>query len=191
MPNLSIPSKNPAHPATRDPRSKCHAVGLPVKNTRLAEFLRVCRTFAVWGANWSRSTAGGSFGSGMVAGLYLVVFSHSLTARFGSGLMFTAGALTAVTMGLLAGAIGSRGRPTRSKSRTIVACLMLAVWAVAFGFLGDWTQIAVRSISLEALASPLVQYAVALSVSLVLLGIPAASQPVWVSPRRAFASVGC
>jgi spermine/spermidine synthase len=110
----------------------------------------------------------------MVAGLYLVVFCHSLTARFGSGLMFTAGALTAVTLGLLVGTIGSRGRPTGSKSRTIVACLMLAVWAVAFGFLANWTQIAVRSISLEALASPLVQYAVALGVSLLLLGIPAA-----------------
>ncbi|HEX4073133.1 MAG TPA: hypothetical protein VHX68_18275, partial [Planctomycetaceae bacterium] len=164
MPNLSIASKNSAHPATRDPRSKRHAVGLPANNRRLAEFLRVCRTFAIWGANWGRSTAGGSFGSGMVAGLYLIVFSHSLTARFGSGLMFTAGALTAVTVGLLAGAIGSPGRPTRSKSRTIVACLMLAVWAVAFAFLGNWTQFAVRSISLEALASPLVQYAVALGV---------------------------
>jgi hypothetical protein len=174
MPNLSIPSKNPAHPATRESRSKRHAVGLPVKKGRLAEFLHTCRTVAAWGANWGRSTAGGSFGSGMIAGLYLVVFGHSFSARFGSGLTVTAGALSAVTVGLLVGAIGSRGRPTRSKSRTIVACLVLAVWAVAFGLLSNWTQIAVRSISLEALASPLVHYAVALGVSLVLLGIPAA-----------------
>ena len=174
MPSLSIPSKNPAHPATRNPRSKRHAVGLPVKNRRLAEFLRVCRTFAAWAANWGRSTAGGSFGSGIVAGLYLVVFGHSLTARFGSGLTFTAGALTAVTVGLVVGAIGSRSAPDTIEKPNDRRLPDLAVWAMAFGCLGNWTQIAFRSISLEPSRRPSCNTAVAFGVSLVLLGMPAA-----------------
>jgi hypothetical protein len=88
--------------------------------------------------------------------------------------MFEAGALTAATLGLIVGAIGSRNRQAGLRSRSIIACLLLAVWALAFGSLANVAGLCCKSIDLNTLASPLSQYAVACCVSLLLIGVPAA-----------------
>ena len=123
---------------------------------------------------WTRSLSGVSFTSGIVAGLFVLVFCHGLSARFGEGLTFIAGAFAAVTLGLIAGAASLRGMKFQSRLGTILPCLLVAGWAIAFPQLADMAALACRSISLESLASPLVQYALACGVSLVLLGVPAA-----------------
>jgi hypothetical protein len=178
MPKLSIRSKNPSVIAIRGPRTKHPAAGLTVKRAqpagRLHSFLQTGRVVATGMMRWGRSTAGGSFGSGVVAGIDLIVFGHSLSARFGSALTFTAGVFAAATVGTLAGAIGSRRGRSGSRKQTLAASLLVAVWAIALGPLCGVTQLAYRSLSLEALASPVLQYAVAFGVSLVLVGIPAA-----------------
>jgi hypothetical protein len=132
------------------------------------------RRLASAAIDWSRSTAGGSFAGGVAAGLYAVAFWHPLTARFGTGLTFEAGTLAAGTVGLLVGAIASRSRKAGSRGRSIIACLLLAVWALAFGSLANVAGLCCKSIDLDTLASPLTQSAVAFCVSLLLIGVPAA-----------------
>ncbi len=174
MPSLSHASKKLSFAEPPRPRPKRHVDGGPDRNTRRAAILRAGRRLASAAIEWGRSTAGGSFGSGVVAGLYLVAFCHPLTARFGTGLTFVAGAFAAATVGTLVGAIGLRGRTAGSRWRSIVPCSVLAVWAMVFGWLADLTSLCCRSIALDAFASPLVQYTVAFGASLVLVGVPAA-----------------
>jgi Spermine/spermidine synthase domain len=166
MPSLTSPSKQRLSAGSPNIRTD--------RKSRVAALVRAGRRWAAAGLAWSRSTAGGSFGSGIVAGCYLIAFCHPLTSRFGSGLTFTAGALAAATAGMIAGAIGRRSRTASSRWPTIVLCLVLAVWAIAFGKLADVTEFCSRLVTLDALASPVVQFGVAFGSSLLLIGPPAA-----------------
>ncbi len=133
-----------------------------------------------------------SFGSGMVAGLYLVVFGHSLTARFGSGLMFTAG-----------GADRSYGGTSRRRNRfagppdTIEnpndrrlpdACRL------GRGVRPSWV-IGRRSRSDRSRSKPSLRPSCNMrwlwACRWSSWEYPLPARPVWVSPRRTFASVGC
>jgi hypothetical protein len=174
MASLSKPSQESFLAGSLKLRPRRRVDGETRRNRRFAAILGAGRRLASTGLKWSRSTAGGSFGSGIAAGLYLVAFCYPLTARFGTGLTVVAGAFAAATVGMLVGAIGSQRRAAASRWRSIVPCSLIAVWAMVFGSLAELTGHCCRLIALDAFASPLVQYAVAFSVSLVLIGMPAA-----------------
>jgi Spermine/spermidine synthase domain len=166
MPSLTNVAKNRA-PA-----------GLPRPQTggfnRVAVLLSTGRRIAAAGVKWTRSSAGGSFGSGCFAGLYVVGFCHALTARFGDSLPILAGVVTATAMGTLAGTFGLPNRGETSRWRLIALCVVLAAWTIAFRWLTDFAGLGYRWISLSLLTSPWVQYGIALGIGLVLLGVPAA-----------------
>jgi Spermine/spermidine synthase domain len=141
--------------------------------TLRARMLRGAARIGVRFADWQRSSAGTSFCGGTLAGLYGVAFCHQMFARFGGGLIVSGGTAAAVALGLLAASIGRR-QGSRSVALPIAAALIPAVWALANGWLADGIDLACQSLTLDVLASPLGQFAVALGTALLLLGIPAA-----------------
>lgn len=145
--------------------------GSPRLTRRAAFFLTVRRTrSAVLRAG--RSVAGGSFGSGLVAGLYLVGFAHPLISRFGGGSTFFAAAVAATAFALFLGSLFVPARTRVSQLSTMVLCTLLALWAIAFGWLGGVAGLSCRSIALESFAAPVVQFAIGCAVSLFLIGVP-------------------
>jgi hypothetical protein len=123
-------------------------------------------------ASWVRSTAGSSFGGGLLAAFFAVAFCHQLFARFGGGLVMSSGAATAVGVGLLAAAIEVR-IVSRSRRLSFITVLTLAVWACALGWLADAAGLALRSFDLESLASSAAQFEAAYGIALLLLAVPA------------------
>jgi hypothetical protein len=122
--------------------------------------------------HWLRSVAGRSFCGGALAALFGVFFCHQMFARFGGGLMTSSGAAAAVAVGLLASAVGSRGR--QSRIVLVVAALVPAVWVLAVGWLADCVQQACGTFAFDTLASPWGQFAAAFAAGLLLLGVPIA-----------------
>jgi spermidine synthase len=174
MPSLSSSPKKPFLAGSLKLKPKRQTDGGAGRNKRLAAILDAARQITSAGIRWARSTAGGSFGGGLAAGLYAVAFCHPLTARFGTGLTFVAGAFAAATFGLLIGAIGWGSRAARPRWQAIVPCAVLAVWAIAGGWLVQLSGLFCRSMDLDTVASPLVQAAVACGASLLLIGVPVA-----------------
>ena len=125
--------------------------------------------------NWGRSSAGGSFAGGCVAAWYTIGFIHPLSARFGTSLLVQAGTLTAAIVAMLVAAIVV-GRDVRGwRRRSTILCLVVAVWAIAFGRLGELAGLTYRSLSLDSLSRGYVQFGMALVTSLVLIGVPIAA----------------
>ncbi len=124
--------------------------------------------------DWGRSSAGGSFASGCVASWFAVGFAHPLIARFGSSFPVLAGAFVAAILAMMAAATGARQRSDASRWQSLLVCLLVAVWAIAFGQLAEIAGSSYRWLSLEWLTRPYVQFAMALAASLLLLGVPIA-----------------
>jgi Spermine/spermidine synthase domain len=137
-------------------------------------FFQTCRRTAWWTINWSRSSAGGSFASGCVVACYVVGFVHPLSARFGTSFPFIAGALIATIMAMLSAAIGAGPIAEGWRRRTTIVCLTVAVWAIALERLNEIAGFGYRSLSLDFLSRPYVQFGMALVTSLLLLGVPIA-----------------
>ena len=121
---------------------------------------------------WARSIAGQSFFCGTIAGLYTVVFWHQWTARFGSGSVTVAGALVAVTLGILSGAIAVHRPESPSRWAPILVALLTATWALGFGILSHAIEICCQHVELASLAFPRFQFAFAIGASALLLGVP-------------------
>src|SRR5579885_2892717 len=85
---------------------------------------------------WLQSTAGTSFCAAMLAAVYGVVICHQMFARFGGGLITSAATVVALSIGLLAGAVGARFG--RSRVATASAVVIPALWMCASGWLADW-----------------------------------------------------
>jgi hypothetical protein len=159
-----------------------------LKNRPLTGFAKLRADFVAWSAalldttgrvasfavNWGRSSAGGSFAGGGIAAWYVVGFAHPLTARFGTSFPVLAGALTAAVVAMVAAASVPRRASAASRWRNALICLLVAVWAIAFGRLNEIAGLAYRWLSLDLLSRPLVQFAIAFAVSLLLLGLPIA-----------------
>jgi spermidine synthase len=142
-------------------------------STALVNMFRSVASLAI---NWGRSSAGGSFAGGCVAAWYAVGFAHPLTARFGTSFPVLAGALTAAIVAMLAAATGGQraNANVAGRWRTILLCLFVAVWAIAFGRLTEIAGLGYRWLSLDSLSRPYVQFAMAFIASLLLLGVPIA-----------------
>ncbi len=137
--------------------------------------IKTSRRVASSTIHWGRSSAGGSFASGCVAAWYAIGFVHPLSARFGTSLLFQAGAITAAILALLATAIAAGRGAQGWRRRTTILCLFVAVWAIANGRLSELAGFGYRSLSLDSLSRAPVQFGMALATSLVLLGVPVAA----------------
>src|ERR1700685_3604809 len=125
-------------------------------------------------AEWIRSAAGRSFVGGLAAGAYAVLFWHSFAARFGGAPTIQAGAFAAITVGLVGGAIGARKLNPGGRAQSIVAGLLVAAWAAAFGPLCDAAAVCFQFVDLDVLASPFAQCAAGFGGALVLFAVPTA-----------------
>jgi hypothetical protein len=116
-----------------------------------------------------------SFSTGWLAGLFCVVFCHQMFARFGAGLIASAGSAAAVALGLLAAtAVGRPRRGARFGGLALVFALIPAIWAVSINWLADGVESVFHGVDLDLLASPSGQFTATFGTAVILLGIPAA-----------------